>query len=59
MGATVIGKVKTGSGKSFEVAWNQSDKTVYVSWAGWTNVGKAFTANEAMNKAEAWLYNKQ
>ena len=58
MGATVIGRVKAGSGKTYEVKWNQSDKAVYVSWGGWTKVGKASSANEAMNKAEAWLYNK-
>ena len=58
MGATIIGKVKAGSGKNFEVKWNQSDKEVYVSWGGWTSIGKASSANEAMNKAEAWLYNK-
>ncbi|MFX0132599.1 MAG: hypothetical protein ACFFDN_03015 [Candidatus Hodarchaeota archaeon] len=58
MAATIIGRVKAGSGKSYEVKWNQSDRNVYVSYAGWTNVGKASSANEAVNKAEAWLYNK-
>ena len=58
MGATVIGRVKSGKGKSYEVKWNQSNRDVYVSWGGWTSVGKASSANEAMNKAEAWLYNK-
>jgi len=58
MAAIVIGRVKSGKGKSYEVKWNQSDKNVYVSWGGWSNVGKASSANEAMNKAEAWLYNK-
>ena len=58
MATVVIGKVKSGSKKAFEVKWNQSDKNVYVSWGGWTKVGQASSANEAMTKAEAWLYNK-
>jgi len=58
MAAIVIGRVKSGKGKSYEVKWNQSDRNVYVSWGGWSKVGKASSANEAMNKAEAWLYNK-
>ena len=58
MSATIIGSVKAGSGKSYDVKWDQGDKNVYVSWAGWTGVGKAYSAGEAMNKAEAWLYNK-
>ena len=58
MPATVIGKVKSGKGKTYEVKWNQMSRDVYVSWGGWSKVGKASSANEAMNKAEAWLYNK-
>jgi len=54
-----IGTVKSGkSRKSFDVKWDQSSRDVYVSWAGWTSVGKASSASEAMNKAEAFLYNK-
>ena len=58
MASTVIGKVKAGSGKTYEVKWNQSDRNIYVSWAGWTKVGQASSSGEAMTKAEAWLYNK-
>jgi hypothetical protein len=59
MSAIVIGRVKGGSsGKSFEVKWDQGDRNVYVSWAGWTKIGQASSASEAMIKAEAWLYNK-
>jgi hypothetical protein len=58
MAAMVIGRVKAGSGKTYEVKWNQADRNVYVAWGGWTKVGQASSANEAMNKAEAWLYNK-
>lgn len=59
MSAEKIGRVKSGrTRESYEVKWNQASGDVYVSWAGWTNVGKARTANEAMNKAEAYMYNK-
>ena len=58
MAASVIGSVKSGSGKSFEVKWDESDRNVYVSWGGWTKVGTTSSAGDAMRKAEAWLYNK-
>lgn len=59
MSAEKIGSVKSGnSKKSFDVKWDQSSRDVYVSWAGWTSVGKASSAREAMNKAEAYLYDK-
>ena len=57
MAATVIGRVKSGTGKNYEVKWDQSNKDVYVSYTGWSHVGKASSANEAMDKAEAYLYN--
>ncbi|MDY0152129.1 MAG: hypothetical protein RBS43_07650 [Candidatus Cloacimonas sp.] len=56
--STVIGTVKSGSKKSYEVKWDESSKDVYVSYAGWTRVGSASSAGDAMRKAEAWLYNK-
>jgi len=58
MAATIIGRVKSGSGKTYEVKWDSSSKDVYVSWGGWSHIGKASSASEAMHKAEAWLYNK-
>lgn len=59
MSTEKIGSVKSGKSiKSFDVKWDQSSRDVYVSWAGWTSVGKANSAREAMNKAEAYLYNK-
>ncbi len=58
MSATIIGRVKSGSRKSYEVKWDQAKRDVYVSYAGWTKVGQASSAGDAMNKAEAWLYNK-
>ncbi|MGB5107232.1 MAG: hypothetical protein WBP29_07885 [Candidatus Zixiibacteriota bacterium] len=58
MSSIVIGKVKSGGGKSYEVKWDQSSHDIYVSWAGWSHVGKANSSGEAMVKAEAWLYDK-
>ena len=58
MSSSIIGRVKTGSGKSVEVKWNQTSKEIYIGYAGWTFVGHANSASEAMRKAEAWLYNK-
>jgi len=58
MSATVIGRVKAGSGKTYEVKWDSSSHDTYVSWGGWSSIGKTFSPNEAMHKAEAWLYNK-
>jgi len=58
MSATVIGKVKSGNNKTYEVKWDSSGREVYVSWAGWSYVGKASSASDAMRMAEAWLYNK-
>ena len=58
MSAAVISRVKSEKGKSYEVKWDSSSKDVYVAYAGWTQCGKAYSAGEAMNKAEAFLYNK-
>jgi hypothetical protein len=58
MATIIIGSVRSGSGKKYEVKWDQFSKDIYVSWGGWSHVGKASSANEAMNKAEAWLYNR-
>jgi hypothetical protein len=58
MSAEVIGRVKSGAGKSYEVKWDHLSHDVYVAYAGWTHVGKASSAGEAMRKAEAHLYNK-
>ncbi len=58
MAATVIGRVKSGKGKSYEVKWDAASRDVYVSYAGWAHCGKASSAGDAMRKAEAYLYNK-
>ncbi len=58
MAANIIGRVKAPSGKSYEVKWDSVSKDVYVSVAGWSFVGKANSASEAMTQAEAFVYNK-
>jgi hypothetical protein len=59
MSASIIGKVQSGNThKSYEVKWDEYTKDVYVSYGGWSYVGKASSAGEAMRKAEAWLCNK-
>jgi hypothetical protein len=59
MSATVIGRVKSGkTRRDIEVKWDSSSRVVYVGYAGTSRVGEASSAAEAMNKAEAWLYDK-
>ena len=58
MSAQLIGRVKSPKFKSYEVKWNPHDRNVYVSYAGWTKVGQANSASQAMRMAEAWLYDK-
>jgi len=58
MSATVIGRVKSSSGKTYEVKWDPTTKEAYVSYAGWTSIGTASSSGDAMRKAEAWLYNR-
>lgn len=58
MSAQELGWTKSGRGKSFKVKWNPQDRNVYVSYAGWTKVGQASSAGDAMRRAEAWLASK-
>lgn len=59
MAAEIIGNVISGRlRKTYQVKWDQYSRQVYINYAGWTNVGSASSAREAMNKAEAWLYDK-
>ncbi|MDD5529652.1 MAG: hypothetical protein PHX21_06440 [bacterium] len=65
MAANEIGTVKSGSGHPWQVKWDAVSHDVYVyslgsfgSWGGGTHVGKASSAGEAMQKAEAFVYNK-
>lgn len=59
MSSIKLGYVKSGkTKKKYEVKWNSYSHEVYVDWGCWTKVGHAYSAGEAMNRAEAWLYNK-
>ena len=58
MAASGIGRARARSGNEYEVKWDSNSRDVYVAYAGWTLVGKAESAGDAMRKAEAWLYNK-
>lgn len=58
MGAQVIGTVRSGSGKTYEVKWDPMSKMAYVSYAGWASCGTASSASDAMRRAEAFLYDK-
>ncbi len=58
MSAKEIGTVRSGSGKSYDVKWDNGNGDVYVSYAGWTHVGEASSAGDAMDIAEAWLHDK-
>jgi len=59
MGAEVIGRVRGGkSGNSYEVKWNKGSGDVYVGYAGTTNIGRASSAGQAMDRAEAWVHDK-
>lgn len=65
MALEVIGKVKSASGKSWEVKWDKSSRQARVVFRGgffggmsYHDVGRASSAGEAMRKAEAFLYDK-
>lgn len=58
MAAEKISRVKSGKGKTFDVKWSSISRETYVGYAGWSYVGKANSAGDAMRMAEAWLYNK-
>lgn len=58
MAAKKIGTVKSGkTHKTHTVEWNEYSHEVYID-GGYTYVGKASSPREAMQKAEAFLYNK-
>ncbi len=58
MSAKEIGTVTSGKGKDYDVKWDKGSGDVYVSYAGWTHVGEASSAGDAMDIAEAWLHDK-
>ncbi|MBN1154430.1 hypothetical protein JXB12_05855 [candidate division KSB1 bacterium] len=54
-----IGRVRGGkSHKSYSVFWDSSSREIYVGYAGRTFIGKASSAQEAMHKADAWVFDK-
>jgi hypothetical protein len=59
-----IGSVKSGKGNKCDVEWNPSTKDVYVSVSSgffgdnYIYAGKASSAGEAMNIAEAFVYDR-
>lgn len=56
MAAQKIGEVKSPNNqKIYEVKWCSSSREVYVSYAGWSYVGKANSAEQALNFSLSWL----
>jgi len=56
MSAEIIGSVTSPSnGKSYEVKWDSYSNDTYVSYAGWSYVGKAFDEDEALSISINWL----
>ena len=54
-----IGKITSGRTRSiYTVKWNASTGDVYVHHWGDKYIGKAKSASQAMNMAEAYLCNK-
>ena len=58
MSAEYIGYVIAPSGKKYEVKRDQYDRVVYVSYAGWSNIGKASSEKDALAKARSFLHEK-
>lgn len=46
-----LGEVKGASGYSYTITWSEDTKKVY---AGNKHIATAYSAREAMQKAEAW-----
>jgi len=56
MAAQVIGSVTSPSnGKSYDVKWDSYNKETYVSYAGWSYVGTASSAGDALSISQNWL----
>ena len=56
MSAQIIGSVTSPSNsKSYDVKWDSFNKDTYVSYAGWSFVGKASNPGEALNISTGWL----
>jgi len=61
MTAKEINRIKSASGKSYKVLWNEKTREVFVK-AEWVNPRKcptkATSSSDAMKVAEAFLYDK-
>lgn len=56
MSAQIVGSVTSPSnGKKYEVKWDSYNKDTYVSYAGWSSVGKASSASQALSISQSWL----
>jgi hypothetical protein len=58
MSAKEIGSVKSSKRATYYVKWDEHSGDVYVSYAGWSHCGKAYSSGDAMRRAEAYLYDK-
>lgn len=56
MAATAIGStISPSNDKHYDVKWDSFNKDTYVSYAGWSFVGKASDEQEALNISTSWL----
>lgn len=56
MSAQKIGTVVSPSNdKTYDVKWSSSNSEVYVSYAGWSYVGKANSVDDALSISISWL----
>jgi len=58
MAAEKIGVVNSKIGNSYEVKYDRENWNVYVSYAGWMEIGKAPTVELALKQAEVFLATK-
>ena len=59
MSSELIGKIKSGKGKMYEVFWNQRSSEIFVNYGGKIKIPyKAKSSNQAANMAEVWLRDK-
>ncbi len=56
MAAQIIGTITSPSnGKRYDVKWDSFNKDTYVSYAGYSEVGKASNEAEALDISVIWL----
>ncbi len=54
----IIGMAKSQAGNEYEVKYDRNTTIVWVSYCCWTEIGKAQTVSDAMQKAREFLFNK-